>query len=170
MKYLIPFFLLLVTARGIEHQESQVLTPGDLGITKTIYTSQPGNVLVASVTIESNGAVVSDVCGAQADAEKNELIYFTGTPPWAKGPVFQLRGLAYAYDGYALVNSTMGDEAGGKVFVYHLKHAQKDDLKLTVRIRELSYASAKAEFPELPAPPVLHSEVSGWWTRLDRKK
>ncbi|MBC8041529.1 MAG: hypothetical protein H7Y06_13380 [Opitutaceae bacterium] len=170
MKYLIPLFLLLVTARGIEHQESQVLAPKDLGIIKTIYTSQPGNVLVSSVTVERNGVVESDVCGAQADAEKNELIYFTGTPPWSKGPIFQLGRLIYAYDGYAVVNSTRGDGAGSHVFVYQLKHAQKEDLKLTVRIRELSYASAKAEFPDLPAPPILQSEVSSWWNRFDRKK
>lgn len=170
MKYLVPFLLLLVTARGIEHQESQVLTPGDLGITKTIYTSRPGNVLVSSVTVERNGAIESDVCAAQADAEKNELIYFTGTPPWSKGPIFQLRGLAYAYEGYVVMQATTGDEEGSKVFVYQLKHAQKEDLKLTIRIRELSYASAKAEFPDLPAPAEQHSEVSSWWKRFDRKK
>ena len=167
MKYLILFLLFLSQVHGFEKTVSTVITPGDLGLQKLVYVAKPGYLFVYAIRITKGGVVDSDVSYVQADADRNEIFFISGSPPWSKGPIFQLTGVGFSFDGY-VVTTFSGN--GSTVFDYKLEHRTQEKIEVSIRLRELTYAEAKAEFPEIPAEPKLHTENSGWWKRCEKTK
>lgn len=167
MKYFIIFCFLFLSAHGFEQTTSQVISPSDLGIHKIIYTAQARHLFVYSIRITRGGIPDPDPSFIQANADKNEIIYISGTPPWSNGPIFQLPGAGFCFAGYSVVSATGN---GSSVFDYKLKHPEKEEILVSVRIRELSYTEAKAEFPQIPAEPELKTETTAWWKRYENKK
>ena len=167
MKYLIILCLLVIKIYGFEYATSQVVTPSDLGIQKIVYTAKPKHLFIYSIRITTGGIPDPDVSFIQANAEKNEIIYISGFPPWSKGTIFQLPGVGFCFDGYSLKYFTGN---GSNVFDYKLTHSKKEEILVSIRIRELSYAETKKEFPEIPAEPELNTKITGWSQRYKNQK
>lgn len=154
-------------AIAIEPKPVDAIAPADLGLTKSIYTSADGKVLACKITISEDGVVKTEVESLQANAALNQITLLHGTPPWARGPIFHAGGLSFRFNGADIVAITGNNT---DTFEFKLKARPEKDARVVIRVRELGYDEAKAEYADLPAKPVAGTDNTSWWKRYDKVK